>query len=776
MLTNRALWSAAAVSLSACGVWGQCEPAWSEVFTPGEFDGGLFGAVILGSDSGERLVVNGAFRGFDGLRGTALRAWEGAGWSFLGEFPYSFTTPFMALNATSQGSASRLLATRAGLYMYGEIVVHAYQSGQWTEISLGADRSRIGSILHGPSFAPSEIYLCGQFDLGDDHPTSTVMRWDGEEWTPLDRSDAPPVSRPMVWFDDGSGEALYVSVSSQIDGVPVEGVARWDGQVWTEVGGGCPAYWPSLTLHDDGTGTALWGIGSDMLVKWDGSAWSSLDIDPIEGTVFAFCSADLGDGPELLWSESDGILTSRIWRWNGGDPRQIGGEISGRVHQLLPDESGSFGGGVVVVGGFREVGGMPACYVAGLDADGWHAVGGDRVGNGANPDAMVWVGREGGDALGERLFVSANYAGGRWVHGAATWDGSAWAGIGTLEATPYPGALVAGDLGTGPRVFTWNGAEAVAWDGADWSVLGAAEIGGIPTLAFGAIEGREAMVYLGGAFETIDGVPYESIAALDLRGWHRVGGGLPSSSETTRVWTLGFHDDGSGMALYASGWFHDLYPSLRDGIVRWDGVAYTRVGPAMFQTYENAAAFCSADLGEGPRLFAGGNFDGIDGDLGNIIVWDGETWARVGDGLPPVYALARVEIGGAPSIAAAVWAPNDGQTHERVYLWDGVAWSPFGAVANGSVEAIVQAPEDRGAIYLTGDFTEMASVPSEGIARFGCEPCEADFNGDGWTDSRDLIAFLNAWASGDGSADTDGNGVVDSRDVIAFLNIWNAGC
>lgn len=54
--------------------------------------------------------------------------------------------------------------------------------------------------------------------------------------------------------------------------------------------------------------------------------------------------------------------------------------------------------------------------------------------------------------------------------------------------------------------------------------------------------------------------------------------------------------------------------------------------------------------------------------------------------------------------------------------------------------------------------------------------CAADFNSDGAADSRDVIAFLNAWASGDGEADFDGNGLIDSRDVIAFLNAWVAGC
>ncbi|MDQ7014533.1 MAG: GC-type dockerin domain-anchored protein, partial [Planctomycetota bacterium] len=54
--------------------------------------------------------------------------------------------------------------------------------------------------------------------------------------------------------------------------------------------------------------------------------------------------------------------------------------------------------------------------------------------------------------------------------------------------------------------------------------------------------------------------------------------------------------------------------------------------------------------------------------------------------------------------------------------------------------------------------------------------CPADFNADGVANTLDVVAFLNAWAAGDGAADIDGNGTVDTRDVLVFLNLWNEGC
>lgn len=51
-----------------------------------------------------------------------------------------------------------------------------------------------------------------------------------------------------------------------------------------------------------------------------------------------------------------------------------------------------------------------------------------------------------------------------------------------------------------------------------------------------------------------------------------------------------------------------------------------------------------------------------------------------------------------------------------------------------------------------------------------------DFNRDSLLDTRDVLAFLNAWTTGDPGADFTGDGTVDTRDVLEFLNRWNEGC
>jgi len=82
-----------------------------------------------------------------------------------------------------------------------------------------------------------------------------------------------------------------------------------------------------------------------------------------------------------------------------------------------------------------------------------------------------------------------------------------------------------------------------------------------------------------------------------------------------------------------------------------------------------------------------------------------------------------------------------------------------------------------GNVWVAGGTWANVVFKTGEIYKFSPEGgCYADFNGDGVVDTRDVIAFLNAWTSQDDSADCDQNGLIDTRDVICFLNAWTSGC
>lgn len=109
---------------------------------------------------------------------------------------------------------------------------------------------------------------------------------------------------------------------------------------------------------------------------------------------------------------------------------------------------------------------------------------------------------------------------------------------------------------------------------------------------------------------------------------------------------------------------------------------------------------------------------------------------------------------------------NNGAFTTRTAFGTSRAWWSFDVLPDG---------------YAAGPWVKMEefnlvqdqewSFTIEGVAA-----CRVDINGDGSVDSRDVIAFLNAWTNQAQEADWNGDGVVDTRDFLAFLNEWVAGC
>jgi probable HAF family extracellular repeat protein len=114
-----------------------------------------------------------------------------------------------------------------------------------------------------------------------------------------------------------------------------------------------------------------------------------------------------------------------------------------------------------------------------------------------------------------------------------------------------------------------------------------------------------------------------------------------------------------------------------------------------------------------------------------------------------------------------------GTSDDRAFLWDGSRLIDLnGQIPAGTAWHLQAATAINEAGQITG-WGRLLGVPRAFLLT---PKCFADFNGDGTVDTRDFVAYLNAWATGDPSADIDGDGLVDTRDFIAYLNLWAAGC
>ncbi|HZW09979.1 MAG TPA: GC-type dockerin domain-anchored protein, partial [Phycisphaerales bacterium] len=195
-----------------------------------------------------------------------------------------------------------------------------------------------------------------------------------------------------------------------------------------------------------------------------------------------------------------------------------------------------------------------------------------------------------------------------------------------------------------------------------------------------------------------------------------------------------------------------------------------------------------------------GNSVGGGGGGGRIAVYSCDVDPRIafqvagggssggGAGAPGTLVQQGVAIGSDPqdaeaNIGSEVTFHAEALGVGLTMRWqkDGIPLSdgdtPHGSAIAGSGTSLLTIsnvrPEDFGAyrLAITNGCGQALSAPGmlSGV-------CAADFNNDGVVDTRDFVAFLNAWVAGDARADIDENGTVDSRDVIMFLNLWRAGC
>ena len=118
-----------------------------------------------------------------------------------------------------------------------------------------------------------------------------------------------------------------------------------------------------------------------------------------------------------------------------------------------------------------------------------------------------------------------------------------------------------------------------------------------------------------------------------------------------------------------------------------------------------------------------------------------------------------------------------------VFRFDGTQWSEESKMLASDGESgdafghAVGVSEDQVVVGAPYDDDLGTQAGAAYIFDLGCEnSCPPDLNGDGAVDTRDFIAFLNAWATSDPLADWNDDGTINTQDFIAYLNDWAAGC
>ena len=219
-----------------------------------------------------------------------------------------------------------------------------------------------------------------------------------------------------------------------------------------------------------------------------------------------------------------------------------------------------------------------------------------------------------------------------------------------------------------------------------------------------ALAVRGSDLYAGGFFTTAGGVTVNRIAKWNGTAWSALGPGLNNA-----VFSMAFDSSGN---LYAGGGFTSTQGGTANALARiakWDGSAWSALGPGMNNNNVNALAFDSSG-----NLYAGGSFTTTVGGTANALArvgkWNGSAWSALGSGLNNAVN-ALVFDGSGNLYAGGGFSSLQGGTPNtllNIAKWDGSTWSALTRSGpDNTVNAL--ALDSSGTLYAGGNFTTSGS-------------------------------------------------------------------
>ena len=562
-----------------------------------------------GFNSPQALALMGAdlFLGTAG-GATGLWRWDGANWSSVG--------------GGVNGSVRALAVSGTRLYCGGSFTVANDTNIQglalWDGngfLSLGAVSGVVNAIL----VDGERVYIAGKFDRVAGISATNVACWDGSAWRALGTG-----TNQIGLGDNGWGVlSLGKHPSGRIFAGGLEGpegpdscpLFEWTGEGWIKTplrGRGDNTGVRNMACFGNElyAGAGFFTLGNTggayhPLARFDGTNWALVEGVPVRCSILEMTTTTngiyvYGEGSVPL---SRGSL--RLLHYNGSE------------WSMLNQGKGISAGGLNVLGLHQDrltvAGNFPATIgisdkdcVAAWNGKLWVPFGGP---DGELNCSEVFATLSEGDDL---------YAGA--AGGVKVWNRTNWSFLSTNSPLNVRALERFGtNLYCGTEAGLW------VWDGNTWTALPVN--GAVKTLL------RDGdMLYVGGNFGMVQGVPVSNIARWDGVNWERLGSGVNAT-----LHCIIKHDTN----IYVGGEFTSAGGSSAYRIAKWDGTTWAPVGEGFSrgilpngtvveeQTAVRALAFSDQGL-----LYAAGNFTLAEGKTVNhIAMWDGRNWLPMGNGV-----------------------------------------------------------------------------------------------------------------------------------------------
>ena len=673
---------------------------------------------------GPVLFLGGTFRGAGRTKADRIVRWDGVDWSGVGggvDGPGNVTVESLLVGDLGAGDVlyvGGVFHTAGGVPARN---VACWDGARWSALGTGLRGG--GQVVKDLAIfddgSGRKLYATGFFTLAGTQTVSGIARWDGTTWESLGSGlsgPAPVFGEGLAVLDEGAGAALYVGGRfNAAGGVPAASVARWNGQGWAPVGPGLGAA-PSLVRDLIVFQNELYAGTRDGVHLWTGSNWSFLGG---YGETRALAVHDDGAG-ERLHAGGEGIA-----RWNGTfwEPLNWGGSIDiGVVRALGSHDDGA--GPRLFAGGRLRPDPLDFQNVTAWDGGTWAGLG--PVGQGLEPappyssswgaDVCTWQGEQ-----GPELIVAGHFqTPGSSIRNIARWRNGEWAPLTDAEVTgSYIDRCLVFDDGSGPALyvdgrFSVAGIEGFArWDGATWSLPHGGVWHGSDPGSVSALEvldlGDGPALYVAGDFDRVGSMPVENIARWDGTAWTALGPGI-----SPRCYAMAVFDDGQGPQLYVAGNIYSAGGRTAYRMARWDGAQWSPM-PSNVGAGGIVLDLAVFDDGGGEALYAAGAFSSA-GDLSvrGIARWDGASWSAVEPlGAPRFRQLAVFDDGTGEALYAGGRTLGGGDLQR----FDGVRWTSV----TGSQESYITGLGvlDEGpasSLWTGGSFDQLAGQPAGRIA------------------------------------------------------------
>jgi hypothetical protein len=403
--------------------------------------------------------------------------------------------------------------------------------------------------------------------------------------------------------------------------------------------------------------------------------------------------------------------------------------LSSAVHDMI-----EFGGTVYVAGDFT--GAASGSYITRFDGQSYSPLPSPLP---ARATSLAVY----DDGTGPALYVG----GSQWTfnfgivrYGVLKWTGTSW------ESTGYPQDnlgdgitdMVVYDDGEGPELYagTSSGMKLRRYNGAGWSLVPGNPWNALAMAVYD--DGGGPALYVGGQFLTAGGQSVRNIAKFRNGSWSDVGGGLTMNNNPQGIVSaMETLDLGDGPRLFAGGEFNRAGTTPAFAITSWDGSGWRRYPFTGFQQFS---------------FTAGGAIRSL---------------AAATDRTPPLLLMSALNFSTFP----------DGEVRGGLLTWDGERWQGVGAPLEFSANAVLVRESAAGSRVFVG-----GQLPNNLVEWVPATHCYA--NCDCSTDSprlnvADFSCFLQRFAEGKRWANCDASTaapVVNVADFTCFLQRYAAGC